>query len=208
MPNAKAQTSLALDSDDSPAVILLGRDDANKAHASWFGQEELEAATAAAAAMGMMTLAVNSEELSELASRLPHGKIFGSGKAFVPFTKQTLFDELIGHVPLAQQIRPLKIVRASAEAGGSGPEGGDKPKPSAASKAPSYAIGTDWGALVAGNVVLAWSGEEEGWWEAVVVDPELAGYLTLRWRDYPAEPHFKRPVRRIALLHPSLQPLD
>lgn len=208
MSAALKQTSLALMGDDTPALIVLGRDESNKAHASWFTQDEATAATAAAELMGMMVLAVTADDVRLLANQLPHGKIFGSGKAFVPFTKQTMFDALIEHVPLSQQVRPLRIVRASAADTGDS-NSPDKPTPpTPGNRAPSPSVPSDWGKIIPGSVVLARSSVDEGWWEAVIITAEAGQQFRLRWRDYPEEGNVIRPLKHIALRHPSLQPHD
>lgn len=80
----------------SAAVIVLGRDDAGKPHASAFGEAERIQAKRAARKMGMALITVDpaNADLITLAVGLPIGKVFASGKAFVPFVKGSTFDQL------------------------------------------------------------------------------------------------------------------
>ncbi|MBR0842911.1 hypothetical protein JQ607_22140 [Bradyrhizobium liaoningense] len=56
-----------------------------------------------------------------------------------------------------------------------------------------------WTELAPGHLVLAQWGLEDGWFEAVV-SKKTAEALTLRWRDYPDEAEFVRPIGAVALL--------
>ena len=76
------------------AVVVFGRDEAGKPHASSLGTSEAELAEKAAGLMGMRVLRLTSDEERELAAKLPRGRVFGSGRAFVPFVKVGLFDRL------------------------------------------------------------------------------------------------------------------
>lgn len=203
---ALAQAELPLNATDLPALIILGRDHTNKAHAAWFDATEADAATSAATLMAMMVLPITAD-IGALAARLPHGRIFGgTGKAFVPFVKQATYDELIAHVPMAQQVRPLRLVRA--EAGGGEKSSEPSPAPASADKEPAMSLPADWNTIVPGSVVLATVGRDDGWWEAVVQDRKPGNMWTLRWRDFPTEPAFTRQSSSLALLHTSRKPTD
>jgi len=51
--------------------------------------------------MEFVVLAVKSEAMAELAEKLPRGKLFTSGKAFVPFVGRQLFDTLVAYLPIS-----------------------------------------------------------------------------------------------------------
>jgi len=212
MPVSNAQPSLDLEPATGPAIIVLGRDDAAKAHASYFTADQILSARAAAAAMGMMVLPITTDEQRTLASRLPAGKIFGSGKAFVPFVKAELYDQLIAQVPLADQVRrSLRVVRADANGDDSG-KAAETANPAPALGSPHDAskltIPQDWSKVGPGCVVLAVSDDKaEGWVESVIVQAKGTTY-TLRWREYPEQPHFDRTPTGIALMHPSRRATD
>ena len=201
MPKSNAQPTPDLKpATDMPSIIILGRDDAAKAHASYFTADQTLQARAAAAAMGMMVLPVITDEQRDLASRLPAGKLFSSGRAFVPFVKGSLYDQLISHVPLKEQVRPLRLVKPDEPAGGAEGGAGESKAPAAAS-AP-LTMPADWSGIVVGSVVLANESPDEGWWAAVVTS--VQGHLcNLRWRDYPKQASVVRPITELALMHPS-----
>lgn len=81
-----------------PALIVFGKDEADRPHASVFGEADAGPARKAAALMGMHAVPVEADAVKALAARLPEGRVFASGKAFVPFVKTSLFDELLPHL--------------------------------------------------------------------------------------------------------------
>lgn len=85
-------------STSNPALIVLGRDVAGRSHASWFDESQVGPARDAAGVMRMTTLPISSDDLRSLASDLARGKLFASGKAFVPFVNGTLFSKLKTHL--------------------------------------------------------------------------------------------------------------
>ncbi len=68
------------------AVVVLGLDDKRKPHASAFTASEAELAVKAAGLMGMQVLRPETDDQRALAAKLPRGRIFASGKGFVPFS--------------------------------------------------------------------------------------------------------------------------
>ncbi|KQP80732.1 hypothetical protein ASF60_22495 [Methylobacterium sp. Leaf113] len=66
----------------SLALIVFGRDKDGKPHASAFTEADATLATKAADLMGMRTVTVNTEEHRLIASQLPLGRVFASGKGF------------------------------------------------------------------------------------------------------------------------------
>lgn len=210
---ARRLPQLPLDDSDLPALIVLGRDDANKPHAAWFDNNEATAGRAAAKGMGMMALAVTTDEVRKLADQIAHGKIFNSGKAFVPFTKLATYDALIAHVPVADQVRPMRIVRSAAEDGSDANNQKEPPAAApdekAANNGPVLTVPQDWSKVGPGCVVLAVADEKaDGWFEAVILKSKGNSSYVLRWRDYPEEPHFERAPVGLALMHPSRKATD
>src|SRR5215203_4198980 len=78
----------------NPLFVMLGRDAQGKPHAARFAGADAELASKAADLMGYDAVRVQQTELKGLAANLPVGKVFASGKAFVPFTKVETFDKL------------------------------------------------------------------------------------------------------------------
>jgi len=60
-----------------------------------------------------------------------------------------------------------------------------------------------WDDLALDDLVIAQEENAElGWWEAVIVEIDK-DELTLRWRDFPRQPHVKRHRHAVALLDPT-----
>jgi hypothetical protein len=103
------------------AVIVFGRDDALKPHASQFAAEDAALAEKAAGLMGMRLLRVRKGEVAAVAARLPAGRIFESGKAFVPYVSVKTFADIEA---AAGQAGPGELIEPSAS-GPTEPVGGD-----------------------------------------------------------------------------------
>jgi hypothetical protein len=178
------------------ALILVGLDDQGKPHASWFDANQTDAAAVAADLMGMAVIDITTDELTAIASKLPKGKLFESGKAFVPFVKRTVYEQLATHLGddyLTSAAARVESAQAAASESYAKASKGEAPlhKPE------------DWSKLLAGDLVLASEDPEEGWFEAVVVEATGDDKLRLRWRDFADLPTFTRGVTEIALLHPQ-----
>ena len=172
-----------------PSLILAGLDNSGKAHASAFLESECEAAKAAAALSGFSVIEVNSDALVELAVQLPKGKIYDSGKAFVPFVKADLFQTLASHHPLiAQKPRDFSL-----------PKGMTVEHKNIINKAEPVG---DRSKPKLGSMYLAY--DDESWYEAVVVEIHDNGTLTLRWRDFDEEAPFTFRADQLGLLPPEL----
>ncbi len=88
-------------------VIILGRDDNGRPHVSFFPAIDSRAAEKAAELLGMVTLKVEGDELRAFLGRLPQGKLFDSGKAFVPFVKQELYQTIAAYLYACRGWRTL-----------------------------------------------------------------------------------------------------
>jgi len=200
-----------LTASDAPALIVFGLDERGKSHASSFTQSDAALATKAAALMGMKLLPVRTDAERALAAKLPKGRVFASGKGFVPFCKASLYAELEaaappngaapepGHAepPQSDTGEPLPVGPVSADAAPS-------PGPDRASSVPQP---TGWSDIQVGAIVLsaAVPGQMD-WFECVVVGVEADDHFVLRYCDWPSEPTFTHHVSGIGLLHPSRTP--
>src|SRR5215212_9528651 len=88
----KAQAIPADTPAPEPAVVVFGRDEAGKPHASWFDAENADLAAKAADLMHMRVLRVETEEHKTLARQLAPGRVFASGRAFTPFARANLYQ--------------------------------------------------------------------------------------------------------------------
>src|SRR5215207_1727679 len=99
---------------DEPALVVFGRDATGKPHASSFSQSEADLATKAPELMGLRLLPVRTDTERALATKVPRGRVFATGRAFVPFIKAALFTELQA-AALNSGVTPLKLLTGPAE---------------------------------------------------------------------------------------------
>ncbi len=167
LSNTEAPTPL------SPPIAVFGLDRSGKPHASYFAGGEVELATNAAAIMGMHVLPLTGPECDGLADRMPQGRIFpASGKAFVPFCKQPLYERLaaLGNIAIEPATpkagKPAKAAAAKAKTAGATEAEARKAKkaaPAPKSEPAPYVEPTnvpqDWPHIREGSLVLATTGE-------------------------------------------------
>ncbi|MGX8010119.1 hypothetical protein ACVDG8_014700 [Mesorhizobium sp. ORM8.1] len=202
---------MSVASETTPSLIVFGRDETSKAHASIFLLPDVEAAEGAARLMGMHSHRIEPGEAGDIVLRLPRGKLFDSGKAFVPFVKGELYTRIAALAGVADEPRrvstgtgdpdtPENASAGSPEAlvghaddvqsGGSGGGGGEGGSPD------------PWGKLAIGDVVLASEGPDEGYFEARIMKTKAKGIFTLKFRDYPDAPSVDRSYYQLGLIHP------
>ncbi|TAU77950.1 hypothetical protein [Rhizobium ruizarguesonis] len=174
-------------------VIILGRDDSGKAHASFFPATDAQPASRAASLMGMFSLKADNDAVRSLLPKLPKGKLFDSGKAFVPFVKQDLYQQIAAHLPEADRVKAETVRAAPADVSQQGH-----------AATPSN-VPDDWSKILVGSSVLATDDPLEGWFEATVVELKPDSVLRLQWRHYLDLPPFNRKLEDVALLHPSMK---
>jgi len=174
-------------------VIILGRDDNGKAHASFFPAVDARSASRAASLMGMLALPADNDAVRSLLPKLPKGKLFDSGKAFVPFVKQDLYQQIAAHLPKADRAKAEEVRAAPADVSQQGH-----------AATPSNVPG-DWSKILIGSLVLATEDPLEGWFEATVIELKPDNVLRLQWRHYLDLPPFNRRLEDVALLHPSMK---
>jgi hypothetical protein len=184
-------------SEKIPILVVVGIDVDGKPHASRFEERDAAFVQRAAELMGFQVVRVPpGNPMHAIAGGLPLGKIFASGRAFVPFVGRLIFDKLAA---LAQtggtNEAPAAVVVAPAQ-------------PVAAMFTNEAATAADalWSKIEVGTVVLAAQPDlyGPGWWQVVVVGVD-GDDLTLRWVDDPAEEPFRLTRRDVGLLHPGAE---
>ena len=100
----------------TPALVLFGRDQAGKPHASWFDAGSVELATKAAGLMSMRAVLIETDALREVVASLPRGRLFSSGRAFTPFVKSKLFERLVEATRDARGSESAAATEVQAEA--------------------------------------------------------------------------------------------
>ncbi len=126
--------------------------------------------------------------MAELAKKLPPGRLYSTGRGFVPSVGRSLYGKLVEQLKLAGQPVPA-----------------ESDQPNGGSAAPQAAAGlpTSWDDIAVGHLVIAHENAIEGWWEAIVLARD-GDMLTLKWRDYPQQPNVLRHIGSVALLKPGL----
>jgi len=187
-------------------IILFGLDGRGRPHGACFTGHETELVARAADLMDLYFVAAETEALRGLAAKLPAGRLFPSGKGFVPFVKATLYDRLLATTGIDDAPRPAKAASKPAEGeasseGGSGGGAGGAGAGGPAGKGPVPKRPTHWDDIGIGSQVLACHAPMEGWFEAVVLYTRSdKTSFTLRWRDWPDEPEFIRARKDLGLL--------
>ena len=194
------------DSENDAALVVFGCDETGRPRGSVFSQSEADLATKAAELMGLRLLPVRTDTERALAATVPRGRVFASGRAFVPFIKATLLTELQA-AALNSGVKPLKLLTGPASTGASEPT-------NTASMMPLKGKGTapvkqpcGWADIQVGSIVLgAAPPRRTEWFECLVIAVEGEDLYTLRYCDWPKEPPFKRRRVEIGLMHPAYTP--
>jgi hypothetical protein len=185
-------------------LFVYGLDEAGKPKGARFPLSEADKVTPVVAAMKLHSCQAPSEDVAAIGMKLPVGRIYARGKAFIPNIKRDLYDKL------SAAIAPGTEANGRSQADGGAPDqrpladGKDRaPREPGAAQLPPLASGLpqSWESIAVGNMILANAGPGEGWWECLVLarDSEI---MTLRYRDYPKVPKFERHISTVALINP------
>ena len=171
-----------------PDLIVLGRDEAGKPRAARFPTGHDGLVAKAAKAMNLAVCKADGEALAELAKKLPPGRLYSTGRGFVPSVGRSLYGKLVEQLKLAGQPVPDEADQPNGDHSG------------AAQAAPG--LPTSWDDVAVGHLVIAQEDAINGWWEAIVLARD-GDMLTLKWRDYPWQPNVRRHAGSVALLKPG-----
>ena len=160
------------------SLIVLGFDEHQKPRGARFEGANANLVAKAAQLMDLNVYEPKTKELAELAKKLPIGRLYANGKAFVANIRQNLYSQII--VALAPE--PGAAV------------GHTQDLPAVASGLPK-----SWDDIAPGHLVIAQETLEYGWYEAIVIE-RTGDMLTLRFRDYPKLPKFVRHRAAVALV--------
>jgi hypothetical protein len=170
--------------DNDIGLLVLGFDEQQKPCGARFVDAKPDLVAKAAQVMGLKAYKPNSPEAAELAKKLPIGRLYANGRAFVPNVRQSLYSDVI--VALAAEPQQAAV----------GPDD-DK-----ASTPVARGLPRTWDEIALGHLVIAQESLDYGWWEAIVLDRN-DDMLTLRFRDYPRLPKFFRHRTAVALMSPA-----
>ena len=157
-----------------PDLIVLGRDEAGKPKAARFPAGHDGLVAKAAKAMNLAVCKADGEVLAELAKKLPPGRLYSTGRGFVPSVGRSLYGKLVEQLKLAGQPVPGEADQPNGDQSGT------------AQAAPG--LPTSWDDIAVGHLVIAHEARMGGWWEAIVLARD-GDMLTLKWRDYPDQPN-------------------
>jgi len=188
---AKAKTS-GNQSTHLPPVILFGIDSTGKPKAARFGAKHAGLATKAASQLQLQLLPANTPNVAEITARLPVGRVHATGRMFIPFVRRDVYDKLV----LAASAGGSKQQPPAAPPSSTGGAAGSNPPRSAPNRP------RRWRDIGVGDLVLAYGGPEEGWYEAIVMEAQ-GDMMTVRWPDYPRERRYMQHRNRLALLYPD-----
>jgi hypothetical protein len=168
----------------SPPLIVLGFDEQQKPRGARFVDAKPDLVTKAADLMGFKVYDASSEDVAEIAKKLPLGRLYANGRGFVPNVRQDLYSDLV----VALAVEPQAALSRNGN--------GDKDGLPAARGLPQ-----SWDEIGPGHLVVAQESLDYGWWEAIVLT-RTGDSFTLRYRDYPHLPSFVRHRSGIALMSP------
>jgi hypothetical protein len=182
----RASTAKAAVTKSSPAptaaLIVIGFDDQQKPRGARFDHDKPDLVTKAADLMDLKVYQATSEDVADIAKKLPVGRLYANGRGFVPNIRQELYSEVLATLALEPE------AALSLE--------NDKDSLPAARGLPRT-----WDEIAPGHLVIAQESLENGWWEAIVLERK-DDVFTLRFRDYPQLPKFFRHRSAIALMNP------
>jgi hypothetical protein len=186
MTTAKAKQPTPATTYPAP-VVLFGIDSRGKPKGARFGAAFAGLAIKAASQLQLRVLPSNDPKVAELATRLPVGRVYATGRTFVLFIRRDLYDKLLAATSNgnAEPTRP--------------PAGGSSGAPGSTSGGSPPNLPRNWQEIAVGHLVIAQESLEEGWWEAIVLERN-GDMLTLRWRDYPKQAKCVRHRDTVALI--------
>jgi len=177
-------------------LFIVGVDEKGKPRGARFPQVD-DRVVGAALDLNLSAVIKASPAFAESAKKLPGGRLYASGKAFIPNIKQVLHDELFailrqpGDTSEAYRLEHPKT-----------PDGATAGDPVRCVSPITSGLPQSWDEINVGHMVLAHESPDDGWWEAVVIKRE-DDILTLRYRDAPKLPIFIRHVTTVALVNPG-----
>lgn len=172
------------------AVVLFGRDSSDKREAASFLENDTAAARSAAEVMDFKLAEIGGDAATAIAKRLPAGKVFPSGKAFMPFVKATLYSELLAAIGEEDD----------TDADKHDPEEQHEKLAPKLYDFTGYRLPPSWGDITLGSLVLAATAPQEGWWEALITEVKDDGLFVLKLRDSPDDPPILRCAHQLGLL--------
>jgi hypothetical protein len=173
-------------------LFVFGLDDDGKPRGARFSEFN-EKVVSAAGQMKLTSVHPASPAVTEIAMKLPIGRLYASGKAFVPPIRRDLLGKLKaaleapGDESQVHQPAPAQAAEKAKATGGVVAAG----------------LPRSWESIDVGQLVLVEDDDPGyGWWPCLVTKREDQ-VLTLRLRDYPDKGTYVRHVAQVGLLNPG-----
>jgi hypothetical protein len=142
-----------------------------------------------------------SPAFTEIGTKLPPGRLYSSGKAFIPNVRRDLVEKL--DAVLATPGDESQKYKLTYPPGQTPEHEGHPEEAKIRTVSPiSFGLPRSWDSIQPGHVVLVHESPADGWWEATVQEREDE-ILTLKFRDYPRQPKFQRHISQVALINPG-----
>jgi hypothetical protein len=180
--------------------FVFGLDDKGKPRGARFSEFNERALNFV---LDMMLTGVHpaSAAFTEIAMKLPPGRLYSSGKAFIPNIRRDLVEKLNG--VLATPGDDSQKYKLAYPPGQTPEHEGHPEEAKIRTTSPvTFGLPRSWDSIQAGHVVLVHESPTDGWWEATVQEREEE-ILTLKFRDYPKQPKFTRHISQVALINPG-----
>jgi hypothetical protein len=151
-----------------------------------------EKVVSAAGHMNLTSVHAASPAVAEIGMKLPVGRLYASGKAFVPPIRRDLLGKLKAALDAAgdeSQVQQPTPAPSSEKAKAGGVVAAGLPR--------------TWESIDVGQLVLVEDDDPGyGWWPCLVTKRENQ-VLTLRLRDYPDKGTYVRHIAQVGLLNPG-----
>lgn len=173
-------------------LFVFGLDEDGKPRGARFAEFN-ERVVSAAAQMKLVSVHPASPAVTEIGMKLPVGRLYASGKAFVPPIRRDLLGKLKAAIetPGDQSHVHQSAPAQSAE------------KANAAGDVVAAGLPRTWESIDVGQLVLVEDDDPGyGWWPCLVTKRE-GQVLTLRLRDYPDKGTYVRHIAQVGLLNPG-----
>ena len=170
--------------------MLFGVDEKGKPKAARFLDKHANLATKAAAQLNLQVLQIVGPAASDLAARLPQGRIHANGRGFIPYIRRDLYSKLVAAAGGSVSGAQAETNASAASSGQPSAKKGDGPS-----------FPENWDSIKVGDVVIALVEPGEGWLEALVAETH-GDMLTLRWRHHPRDRRFSRHRLSVGLMCP------